>query len=1021
MKSADGNSKNKQKLRRAQTCLQAIQSSEEEKTRSFFKDSEMELEISKSNGSFVKLDENTLRQQNSNLNKYMKGIMYKIVESRQIMKEYKKIKFDKVNQEILEKKHFNNISNTITERSNIKKITLKRKNESTSETKDNKSPSINFINNCKHDFLLLSKVKKGKAVSSNNMIESLKMPKTRKSFQEEIIQQIQDKTEITKIKKRLYSSNNMNFSTLKYLGKMSKMFDEDFSGSISDNTFKKQIQINLEQDQKKIDPDKEKQRVLKKIDAVISDSLSSEEVMKDLEEDNEGSFLIYSDSIFKIFWDFFMVLLTFYSLIFTPIQLAFGINDIGLTTLIFNLMLDLFYIIDVFINFFVPYENFEENLIKNYKLIALNYLTTWFIWDVLACLPTGSIIGFIYYEMIQTESSNITTIKEQKIFSLNQVVRFAKFYRLMKLSQFIKVMKIVNEKKVSKFTNMDFLDKINMPISNAVKRFLKFIFGFLLITHILACIWIYLGTLGEPNWIFRYGYQDSSDEEMYVSSIYFIMYTILTIGYGDISPVNSIERFFVILIMLVGVLLYSFAVSSLGNILTSYDKNTAKYNQSLQLLNEIKIKHRVPDAFYEKVAKFINYDHKFNKIEQFVFINELPAALKHLMLNNMYDAVLKNFKFFKFEDEEFKSKVLLSLRPVQAYRKEYICVENENLEEFFLVRRGILSITLGKRYNEARVMEIRRTEHFGDILIMAQQKSPVNVKVISNACDLFYINKSDLIEISTLFPQIWEKIFLISTYNYLIMLERVEKKINKIENEEKKMDYFKKRQKLFEQTQLNVERSASWNSSQTFKKSPENKNFKLIESFKRNNLENIQRTIKELPKLFENRKLLKNKTFMEAVNEKIKLLSVGESNPTVDILSKYSSAEDDTQSKIFDENKNQKNEILVERESEKKIITPTSKVMRKFRFIEIKKENSNFKRMDGSYSDLFEEHKKANVNLEMEKTCTSKEQKRKSTFDLFLKNVSPKKRISLLDENGKINLDVKSNPNKLIFLNKLII
>jgi hypothetical protein len=146
----------------------------------------------------------------------------------------------------------------------------------------------------------------------------------------------------------------------------------------------------------------------------------------------------------------------------------------------------------------------------------------------------------------------------------------------------------------------------------------------------------------------------------------------------------------------------------------------------------------------------------------------------------MYYDCINNFRFLKFNNDDFRSRVILSLRPVQLVKNEYVVYENEYMEELVLVRNGYLSIRLGNNYNNAPIMKIKKYEHFGDILILSEQRSPVTVKVSIKNVELFYINKKDLIDISKEFPDIFDKIILISTYNYLVMLEMVQNKIDSL-------------------------------------------------------------------------------------------------------------------------------------------------------------------------------------------------------------------------------------------------
>ena len=55
--------------------------------------------------------------------------------------------------------------------------------------------------------------------------------------------------------------------------------------------------------------------------------------------------------------------------------------------------------------------------------------------------------------------------------------------------------------------------------------------------------------------------------EKYLTSVYFTVTTITTVGYGDVSISTKMEKIFCIMIMLIGVIAFSFASGSLASIL----------------------------------------------------------------------------------------------------------------------------------------------------------------------------------------------------------------------------------------------------------------------------------------------------------------------------------------------------------------------------------------------------------------------------------------------------------------------
>ena len=75
-----------------------------------------------------------------------------------------------------------------------------------------------------------------------------------------------------------------------------------------------------------------------------------------------------------------------------------------------------------------------------------------------------------------------------------------------------------------------------------------------------------------------------------------------------------------------------------------------------------------------------------------------------------------------------------------------------------------------------KILEIRKNEQFGDILMFLNQRSPLTLRVKSKKAELFFLNKTDAIDISTSYPSIWQKINVKSLFNY----EQIKRLMNKI-------------------------------------------------------------------------------------------------------------------------------------------------------------------------------------------------------------------------------------------------
>ena len=121
-----------------------------------------------------------------------------------------------------------------------------------------------------------------------------------------------------------------------------------------------------------------------------------------------------------------------------------------------------------------------------------------------------------------------------------------------------------------------------LKIGLGFERLFFFAIIFFILSHIVACLWIITAGFKEEandlSWMDDYtiNIEYSSDALVYFTSLYFTITTITTVGYGDISGENIIEMIVSIVIMLIGVMAFSFATGSLSSIISNYDHAHAK-------------------------------------------------------------------------------------------------------------------------------------------------------------------------------------------------------------------------------------------------------------------------------------------------------------------------------------------------------------------------------------------------------------------------------------------------------------
>lgn len=101
-----------------------------------------------------------------------------------------------------------------------------------------------------------------------------------------------------------------------------------------------------------------------------------------------------------------------------------------------------------------------------------------------------------------------------------------------------------------------------------------FLCSFFLFCHIVCCIWVIAAQIekesNEDSWINQFDQEEGSGN-IYLTSFYFTVTTITTVGYGDMSGGTTAEMIICIFFMVAGIISFSMASGTLSSIIKTYD------------------------------------------------------------------------------------------------------------------------------------------------------------------------------------------------------------------------------------------------------------------------------------------------------------------------------------------------------------------------------------------------------------------------------------------------------------------
>ena len=101
-----------------------------------------------------------------------------------------------------------------------------------------------------------------------------------------------------------------------------------------------------------------------------------------------------------------------------------------------------------------------------------------------------------------------------------------------------------------------------------LSRFIKLNIILFMLVQVFSSLYILAGSLsGEVNWINNLNKSQVSEFTVYVEAVFFVIYTITTVGYGDKSVAsNTLEVFTSLIIIIVGSMYYSYLIGFLAKI-----------------------------------------------------------------------------------------------------------------------------------------------------------------------------------------------------------------------------------------------------------------------------------------------------------------------------------------------------------------------------------------------------------------------------------------------------------------------
>ncbi|KAK9868627.1 hypothetical protein WJX84_000472 [Apatococcus fuscideae] len=340
-------------------------------------------------------------------------------------------------------------------------------------------------------------------------------------------------------------------------------------------------------------------------------------------------------------------------------------TDPGTGWQVFPVLTNAFFVADILVNFMTGTVDSQNRV--HYQLLGVwkAYLTSWFLIDIIACLPLECILA------------NAAT--------------HVNFYNTPKLIRLLRAVGIRRRCGGDPFRWVDRISTKRREFSYSAKRLVTTALLLCGVVHYFACLlwWtVRLQEYPDITWPVQIGIVDAIVPVQWLWSIFNIVSAMIGLSYGPFPPRTWGEALvFLIAMVTVAVLFAVFNGFILAAILYSSGSRHRIKKRMDDVLEMTRLRN-LPSDMRTQILDYFMYKYREGQLEETDgLLHELPHEMQVRVAIQSTGGLLTAFPFFAKEEQLLK-RVALLLRPMYALAGEELITQGWPTNQMFFVRNS---------------------------------------------------------------------------------------------------------------------------------------------------------------------------------------------------------------------------------------------------------------------------------------------------------------------------------------------
>ncbi|XP_048833327.1 potassium/sodium hyperpolarization-activated cyclic nucleotide-gated channel 2-like [Brienomyrus brachyistius] len=447
-----------------------------------------------------------------------------------------------------------------------------------------------------------------------------------------------------------------------------------------------------------------------------------------------GNWIIHPYSDFRFYWDFTMLMFMVGNLIIIPVGITFFKDETTTPWIIFNVVSDTFFLMDLVLNFrtgIVIEDNTE--IILDPEKIKKKYLKTWFVVDFVSSIPVD------YIFLIVEKGIDSEVYKTARAL---RIVRFTKILSLLRLLRLSRLIRYIHQ--------WEEIFHMTYDLASAVMRIFNLIGMMLLLCHWDGCLQFLVPMLQDfPSdcWVSLNKMVNDSWSELYSFALFKAMSHMLCIGYGRQAPESMSDIWLTMLSMIVGATCYAMFIGHATALIQSLDSSRRQYQEKYKQVEQYMSFHKLPADFRQKIHDYYEHRYQGKMFDEESILEELNEPLREEIVNFNCRKLVASMPLFANADPNFVTAMLTKLRFEVFQPGDYIIREGTIGKKMYFIQHGVLSVltkgTMGMKLSDG--------SYFGEICLLTRGRRTASVRA-DTYCRLYSLSVDNFNEVLEEYP-----------------------------------------------------------------------------------------------------------------------------------------------------------------------------------------------------------------------------------------------------------------------------